>query len=125
MILTPNSFFFNTAYGDLDGYGISLKYPKKDCLAQWGFPVTVEELSLVFQKYIRNEIDFLPWSDSALAIESSVIMDKLCDVNASGFFTINSQPAVDGAPSCDPVHGWGPKNGFVYQKVKDLWLRLY
>lgn len=34
-----------------------------------------------------------------------------------GFLTINSQPAVDGARSDDRMHGWGPANGFVYQKV--------
>ncbi|CAD6959406.1 unnamed protein product [Tilletia caries] len=34
-----------------------------------------------------------------------------------GFLTINSQPAVDGAPSDDKVHGWGPSNGYVYQKA--------
>jgi methylenetetrahydrofolate reductase (NADPH) len=31
--------------------------------------------------------------------------------------TINSQPAVNGEKSSHPVHGWGPKNGYVYQKA--------
>jgi methylenetetrahydrofolate reductase (NADPH) len=31
--------------------------------------------------------------------------------------TINSQPCVNGAKSSDPVFGWGPKNGFIYQKA--------
>ena len=39
-------------------------------------------------------------------------------MNERGFLTINSQPAVDGVKSNDPVHGWGPKNGYVYQKVR-------
>jgi methylenetetrahydrofolate reductase (NADPH) len=34
-----------------------------------------------------------------------------------GFLTINSQPAVDGARSDDKTFGWGPSNGYVYQKV--------
>ena len=38
-------------------------------------------------------------------------------MNEMGFLTINSQPAVDGAPSNDKVHGWGPSNGYVYQKA--------
>jgi methylenetetrahydrofolate reductase (NADPH) len=38
-------------------------------------------------------------------------------MNNYGFFTINSQPAVNGAPSEDKIFGWGPANGYVYQKV--------
>jgi methylenetetrahydrofolate reductase (NADPH) len=38
-------------------------------------------------------------------------------MNELGYLTINSQPAVDGARSDDSVHGWGPKGGYVYQKV--------
>jgi len=46
-----------------------------------------------------------------------VISEKLTKMNQLGFLTINSQPAVDGARSDDKVHGWGPKNGYVYQKA--------
>jgi len=38
-------------------------------------------------------------------------------MNSAGFFTINSQPSVNGAASDDPVHGWGGPKGFVYQKA--------
>jgi methylenetetrahydrofolate reductase (NADPH) len=38
-------------------------------------------------------------------------------MNTYGFFTINSQPAVSGARSDDPKFGWGPANGYVYQKA--------
>jgi methylenetetrahydrofolate reductase (NADPH) len=38
-------------------------------------------------------------------------------MNELGYLTINSQPAVDGVPSDDRVHGWGPAGGYVYQKV--------
>jgi methylenetetrahydrofolate reductase (NADPH) len=38
-------------------------------------------------------------------------------LNRRGFLTINSQPAVNGAKSSDPVFGWGPRNGYVYQKA--------
>ncbi len=44
-------------------------------------------------------------------------------MNELGYLTINSQPAVDGAPSDDPTYGWGPKNGYVYQKVPQAVLR--
>jgi len=33
------------------------------------------------------------------------------------YVQINSQPSVDGAKSEDPALGWGPINGYVYQKV--------
>jgi methylenetetrahydrofolate reductase (NADPH) len=31
-------------------------------------------------------------------------------------WTVGSQPAVDGARSEDPIHGFGPKGGYVFQK---------
>ena len=31
--------------------------------------------------------------------------------------TINSQPAVNGVLSSDPVHGWGNEGGYVYQRA--------
>ena len=31
--------------------------------------------------------------------------------------SINSQPAVNGAPSIDPTYGWGPPHGYVYQNA--------
>jgi len=46
-----------------------------------------------------------------------VIAKNLAQINGLGFLTINSQPAVNGVPSNDKVFGWGPSNGFVYQKA--------
>jgi methylenetetrahydrofolate reductase (NADPH) len=105
------------AFGDLDGYGTLLKYPATDCLKLWDSPSDVSEVSNLFVKYITNELNSLPWCDTPLQSETDVIRDRLVKINANGFLTINSQPAVDGAPSSHPVHGWGPKNGFVYQKA--------
>ena len=42
---------------------------------------------------------------------------KLVEINEQGALTINSQPPVNGAPSSDPVNGWGNPGGYVYQKV--------
>lgn len=33
------------------------------------------------------------------------------------WWTVGSQPAVDGASSSDLTHGFGPKGGYVYQKA--------
>ena len=49
--------------------------------------------------------------------ETSVISEQLARVNALGFLTINSQPAVNGVRSDDKMFGWGPSNGYVYQKA--------
>lgn len=38
-------------------------------------------------------------------------------MNLHGFLTINSQPRVNGAPSTDPIFGWGGRDGYVFQKA--------
>ncbi|KAI8921423.1 methylenetetrahydrofolate reductase-domain-containing protein [Powellomyces hirtus] len=104
------------AFGEIDGYGFNLKYPAEECLQLWNHPETLQEVFTLFAKYCTNELNVLPWSDAPLFPESDVIRSKLANINSKGFLTINSQPAVDGALSSHPVYGWGPKNGFVYQK---------
>lgn len=32
-------------------------------------------------------------------------------------FTVNSQPRVNGSKSDHPKYGWGPENGYVFQKA--------
>ena len=59
----------------------------------------------------------LPWNDEELAKETSLIFDRLAHLNHNGILTINSQPAVNGCVSTDPVHGWGDPGGYVYQKA--------
>jgi methylenetetrahydrofolate reductase (NADPH) len=105
------------AFGDLDGYGVNLKYPAEQCLSLWGSPQTLKDLSEIFINYIDGKLSSLPWSDSPLQIETGILKDRLKKLNRNGILTINSQPAVDGALSCDTVYGWGPKNGFVFQKA--------
>jgi len=59
----------------------------------------------------------LPWSDSPISAEIDSIRPYLVSLNLRGFLTINSQPAVNGEKSSHPIFGWGPKNGYVYQKA--------
>ena len=49
--------------------------------------------------------------------ETNVIAKQLARINRLGFLTINSQPAVNGVRSDDKTFGWGPSNGYVYQKA--------
>ncbi|KAG5915682.1 hypothetical protein E4U42_007933 [Claviceps africana] len=105
------------AFGELDAYGIGLTGTNEANRNKWGEPTTVQELANTFVRYLNCEIDSLPWSEAPLTSEADAIKDRLIALNKRGLLTINSQPAVDGAKSSHPVHGWGPSNGYVYQKA--------
>lgn len=66
------------------------------------------------------QVTCLPWNDEPLAAETSLMREELLRVNRLGILTINSQPNVHAKPSSDPVVGWGPSGGYVFQKVR--WL---
>jgi len=85
----------------------------------WGETLSsVDDVATVFCNYILGKISRLPWSeDSTVAAETKKIEFQLIDLNRNGIFTTNSQPAVNGLPSTDPVHGWGEAGGYVYQKA--------
>lgn len=59
----------------------------------------------------------MPWNDDPLATETSLLKEQLEKVNRRGILTINSQPNINGKPSTDPIFGWGPSGGYVFQKV--------
>ena len=85
----------------------------------WGQPTARSMVSDLFVRHLNGaEPSQLPWSDTAtLSEETKVISDKLLSlIQGRGWWTIASQPAVDGLPSSDSVHGWGPAGGFVFQK---------
>jgi len=90
---------------------------KDDALKLWGHPTSPSDVAALFSRFCLQQLSALPWSDQPLAVESSIISKHLAKMNEMGFLTINSQPAVDGAKSDDKVFGWGPSNGFVYQKA--------
>lgn len=105
------------AYGDIDAYGVKLRYSPEEARALWGEPTSLDDVKELFINFCRGQIKALPWSETPMAKETTVIDEGLQKLNQLGFLTINSQPAVDGAPSDDAVHGWGPKHGYVYQKA--------
>jgi methylenetetrahydrofolate reductase (NADPH) len=116
----PNGRWGSTdspAFGEIDGYGVSIKTETATALKTWGSPTSVGDVARLFSSYCRGQVASLPWSDRTLAKETSKIAEVLADINERGFLTINSQPAVDGASSSDPIHGWGPRGGYVYQKA--------
>ncbi|KAE8351047.1 methylenetetrahydrofolate reductase-domain-containing protein [Aspergillus coremiiformis] len=105
------------AFGELDSYGIGLKGTNEQNIQLWGEPKSTRDLSHIFVRYLEGKLNRLPWSDTPISSEANSIKTKLIELNNRGLLTINSQPAVNGARSSHPVHGWGPKNGFVYQKA--------
>ncbi|KAF7968517.1 hypothetical protein HWV62_27559 [Athelia sp. TMB] len=116
----PNGRFGDSrspAYGELDGYGVWIKQTKEEGFKLWGEPTTFDEIKMLFSRFCTKHLSALPWSDQAPATETSVISQQLAKMNEYGFLTINSQPAVNGARSDNKVHGWGPSNGYVYQKA--------
>ncbi|POY76656.1 putative Methylenetetrahydrofolate reductase (NAD(P)H) [Rhodotorula taiwanensis] len=117
----PNGRFGDArspAYGEMDGYGVSLKLPPGEALRQWGQPTQLADVSRVFSSYLRGELPSNPWSEEPLRAETDMIAAHLIEMNDKRhWWTVGSQPAVDGAPSADAVHGFGPKGGYVYQKA--------
>lgn len=126
----PNGRWGNSSlasFGKLtDYYMFYLNQPRKaELLKMWGTHLEKEEdVWKVFQLYITGEenengikISMIPWNDDVLSTETSLITNELSYLNSQGVLTINSQPAINGLSSSDPVFGWGYPNGYVYQKA--------
>ncbi|RKU46013.1 hypothetical protein DL546_008139 [Coniochaeta pulveracea] len=105
------------AYGEIDGYGVSLHVTVPQALELWGTPTTTEDVNKIFMRHIRGELSAIPWSEEGFNAETGKIRDELVKLNERGWLTLASQPAVNGLKSDDPTHGWGPANGFVFQKA--------
>lgn len=120
------------AYGQIDGYGVSLHVSVPEARRLWGEPKSVADISKSFARHLGGEIDTMPWSEESLQPETLTIKNELLQLINKGWWTVASQPAVNGVPSTDPVFGWGPKNGFVFQKPfveffipNDEWRKLH
>lgn len=120
----PNGRFTDVrspAYGEIDGWGSGLKITPAQALHEWGTPTSAADLAAVFQAYLRGDerTPTTPFCDLPLSPESSLILPHLLALNSAGkaYWTVGSQPAVDAASSADPMHGWGPVGGYVFQKA--------
>jgi len=97
----------------------------------WGHPRSAQDVTELFRRHVLGQLEAVPWSDEvdvegtsggdtgALRAETDVIRKELIElIEKKGYWTLASQPAVDGVRSDDPVHGWGPSGeGFVFQKA--------
>ena len=98
----------------------SLTVSPAQALSLWNTPASTEEITHLFTSYLAGQSPKqLPWSESAtISPETALITSELTQLILSkGYWTIASQPAVDGLPSTHPIHGWGPPGGFVFQKA--------
>lgn len=117
----PNGRFGDArspAYGDLDGWGVSLKMTPSEALRNWGTPKEYADVSQIFVRYLRGSLSAIPWSEEPLRSETNSILPRLLELNTQkNWWTVGSQPAVDGVESEDSIHGFGPAGGYVYQKA--------
>lgn len=116
----PNGRFGDSsspAFGDLDICGYSLfRQSQKKSLELWSTPKTLNDISQLVTNYLQGKLVCLPWSDTPLHHEVDTMLSHLITLNNNLIITINSQPQINGIRSNDKIHGWGPKDGFVYQK---------
>jgi len=118
------------SFGALKDYHIfylKSQWSKKSLLPMWGDKVESEkDVWDIFSCYLSGEknrhgevVKCLPWNDYEIELdgETSLIKDRLFDLNKRGVLTINSQPNANAVPSDDKILGWGDKNGFVFQKA--------
>jgi methylenetetrahydrofolate reductase (NADPH) len=108
------------AFGSLNDYHLcSLTTAKTETRrGMWGDTLTsFDDVASVFVKYIRGAIPKLPWCDTQLSSETSPLTEALVRMNTALFFTINSQPRINGADSTDANIGWGGPGGYIYQKA--------
>lgn len=109
------------AFGELTDYHLFLHQrtlKPAECRTLWGEEIAnPADAGRAFVKFLNGDIDRLPWIDTELNLETGPIKDGLLRLNESGFWTINSQPCVNGADSTDPAVGWGGSGGVVYQKA--------
>lgn len=85
-------------------------------MSKWGNPKTASDLTNLFISHLHSRVTTTPFSPTPLSLESLTILTQLENLTRKSWWTVGSQPAVDGASSSDEVFGWGPRGGYVYQK---------
>ncbi|KAJ5609435.1 Methylenetetrahydrofolate reductase 2 [Penicillium herquei] len=113
------------AFGEIDGYGPSLHVTSAVARRLWGHPVQQSDINTLFRRHVSGELYMVPWSEGgaeegtdALNAETALIRPELLKlIDGRGWWTLASQPAVNGVRSNHPIFGWGPpREGFVFQK---------
>ncbi|EEH33241.1 methylenetetrahydrofolate reductase [Paracoccidioides lutzii Pb01] len=114
------------AFGEIDGYGPSLHVNANVARQLWGYPTSKEDINKLFHCHVSGELHIVPWSEGGSAedsgglnAETATIREELLQlIDGRGWWTLASQPAVNGVRSDHPIFGWGPRGeGFVFQKA--------
>lgn len=116
----PNGRFGDSsspAFGNLDlSLTQLIRQSESKSLSVWGTPTSMKELGDLIINYLKGDLRSLPWCDTSVALEAKQLLRLLISLNQGGILTVNSQPKANGVPSSDPILGWGPRLGYVYQK---------
>jgi methylenetetrahydrofolate reductase (NADPH) len=107
------------AFGEIDGYGPSLHVSPATARKLWGHPKSHADISILFRSHMNGKLDRVPWSEATgMNPETETIRTELLTlIDKKGYWTLASQPAVNGVRSSHPIFGWGPPHsGFVFQK---------
>ncbi|ODV57970.1 methylenetetrahydrofolate reductase (NAD(P)H) MET13 [Ascoidea rubescens DSM 1968] len=117
----PNGRWGNSnspAFGEIDLFnGSLLRHSSNKILKLWDRPTSLNNLIQLFIDYLNGKLSMLPWCDSPInSLEISDYLNNLIDLNFKGILTVNSQPKINGVKSTSKIHGWGPRNGFIYKK---------
>ncbi|KAL1983651.1 hypothetical protein VTN96DRAFT_10150 [Rasamsonia emersonii] len=113
------------AFGEIDGYGPSLHVSATVARRLWGYPTSRSDINTLFRRHVSGELHIVPWSEGGapeetggLNAETATIRTELLKLIDKGWWTLASQPAVNGVRSDHPIFGWGPPGeGFVFQKA--------
>lgn len=107
--------FKSPAFGAADLWGNS-GVAINEMLRQWRHPKTLSELTQIFLDYLHSKISNTPFSPAPLSPESLIILPELEQLTQKSWWTVGSQPAINGISSSDETVGWGPKAGYLFQK---------
>ncbi|KAJ3568634.1 hypothetical protein NP233_g5578 [Leucocoprinus birnbaumii] len=107
--------FKSPAFGAEDPWGNS-GVAINQMLRQWRNPKTLQELTQIFLDHLQSRISTTPFSPVPLSPESMMILPELKLLTQKGWWTVGSQPTINGVSSSDETVGWGPKAGYVFQK---------
>ncbi|KNC78859.1 hypothetical protein SARC_08722, partial [Sphaeroforma arctica JP610] len=110
------------AYGSLSNYHLLTLHTSAGdkTVSKCGVTIRSErDVFRIMSAFIEGKFPslVLPWHDEPIAKETEQISSSLKELNDNGFMTINSQPRINAVPSSDPIFGWGPADGVVYQKA--------
>lgn len=96
---------------------LQIHHPQRsEALEHWGNPTSTAALTQLFLDHLHSKRPSTPFSPTPLSAESLAILPHLERLTQRGWWTVGSQPGVDGASSTDVVYGWGPREGYVFQK---------